>query len=245
MHPLPHHHADTALESRIAQEMPSPDLFITMADTLKLLSDPVRLHLFWILCHLEECVMNLAALLDSTSPAVSHHLKLLKDAGLIDSRRDGKEVYYRAVQNPMTELLHRMMEELAQLPCPQASHMTCRATGQVLHSVNEKTIRQIHDYLIAHLDQRITIEDLSREFGMNPTTLKATFKECYGCSIAAHVKEHRMEAAAARLRDTDESIGQIAQSVGYISQSKFSAAFQEYHQCLPLEYRRTSRKQSL
>ncbi len=44
----------------------------------------------------------------------------------------------------------------------------------------------------SNLDRRITIEDLSRQYLMNPTTLKAMFKSVYGTYLAAHVKEHRM-----------------------------------------------------
>ena len=62
----------------------------------RLLSDAGRVRIFWLLCHCEECVVNLAAMVGMSSPAASHHLRQLKDSGLIISRRIGKEVYYRA-----------------------------------------------------------------------------------------------------------------------------------------------------
>lgn len=101
----------------------------------------------------------------------------------------------------------------------------------------EETIRKIHDQLTQHLDQRVTIEELSHQHLMNPTTLKAVFKSVYGTSIAAHMKKHRMEQAAEYLQNTDMSIAEIAQAVGYDSQSRFGAAFKEYYQMLPREYR--------
>ncbi len=73
---------------------------------------------------------------------------------------------------------------------------------------------------------------------MNPTTLKTIFKSVYGTSIAAHMKEHRMEQAAKLLRETGLSIAEIAGCVGYDSQSKFTAAFKEYSGKLPKDYRR-------
>ena len=73
---------------------------------------------------------------------------------------------------------------------------------------------------------------------MNTTTLKRCFKQVYGETIAAHIKKHRMEAAAALLRKTDDDIASIAQAVGYESQSKFTAAFKEYFGALPKEYRK-------
>ena len=99
-------------------------------------------------------------------------------------------------------------------------------------------VREIHDRLTGQMGERITIEELSRQYLINPTTLKAAFKSVYGASIAAHIKEHRMEQAAKMLRESDMSIAQIAQAVGYDSQSKFTAAFKAFFQVLPREYKK-------
>ncbi len=101
-----------------------------------------------------------------------------------------------------------------------------------------RIVRKIHDQMIQHMEQRITIEDLSRQYLINPTTLKAAFKSIYGTSIAAHIKEHRMEQAAKMLRQSKMSIAEIAQAVGYDSHSKFTAAFKAYFKVLPKEYRK-------
>ena len=99
-------------------------------------------------------------------------------------------------------------------------------------------IRQIHDYLLQNINHRITIEVLSKQYLMNPTTLKSVFKAVYGDSLATHMREHRLEKAAILLTETNNSISQIAKAVGYTSQSRFSTAFHEVYQMLPLEYRR-------
>ncbi len=99
-------------------------------------------------------------------------------------------------------------------------------------------IREIHDRLTGQMNARITIEELSKQYLINPTTLKTAFKAVYGNSIAAHIKEHRMEQAAKMLRESDVSIAEIAQAVGYDSQSKFSAAFKAVFKVLPREYRK-------
>ena len=98
-------------------------------------------------------------------------------------------------------------------------------------------IRKIHEQLTEHMGQRFTIETLSKQYLINPTTLKTMFKSVYGTSIAAHIKEHRMEKAAKLLRETSLSIAEIAESVGYDSQSRFTAAFKEYSGKLPKDYR--------
>ena len=99
-------------------------------------------------------------------------------------------------------------------------------------------IRQIHEQLLSNLDRRITIDELSKKYLINTTTLKNIFKAVYGTSIAAHIKEHRMEHAAKMLLDTTESIAVIANAVGYDSQSKFTSAFKEAYHVTPREYRK-------
>ncbi len=98
-------------------------------------------------------------------------------------------------------------------------------------------IREIHEQLIMHMDQHFTIEDLSKQYLMNPTTLKAVFKSVYGTSLAAHIKEHRMKHAASLLRETNLSIAEIAERVSYDSQSRFASAFKKYCGKLPKDYR--------
>ncbi len=99
-------------------------------------------------------------------------------------------------------------------------------------------IREIHNRLIQEMEKRITIEELSKQYLINPTTLKTAFKSVYGTSIAAHIKEHRMKKAAEMLRESNMSIAEIAQAVGYDSQSKFTAAFKTFFQVLPKDYKK-------
>jgi transcriptional regulator, ArsR family len=113
---LPHDHHSAAEET--FDHMPAPEAFEISADLFKLLSDPTRIRLFWILCHCEECLLNLSVMMNMSSPALSHHLKLLKACGLIVSRREGKEVHYRAADNEQAEALHHVIERVAEIACP-------------------------------------------------------------------------------------------------------------------------------
>ncbi len=108
-----------------------------------------------------------------------------------------------------------------------------------------ETIRKIHDQLLQHMEQRITIEELSKQYLINQTTLKNVFKSVYGTSIAAHIKEHRMRQAAYMLTKSNMNIAEIAQAVGYDSQSKFTTAFKAYFKVLPREYRKNKTKQNI
>ncbi len=115
---LPHDHGNTNIEELLCK-MLSNESFKELSELFSLLSDSTRLRIFWILCHSEECVINLSAIIGMSSPAVSHHLKQLKTAELITSRRDGKEVYYKAADTECAKLLHSMIEALASLECPE------------------------------------------------------------------------------------------------------------------------------
>ena len=113
---LPHDHGQD-MEMKLSH-MPGHEEFNIIANMFKLLGDSSRVRIFWLLCHCEECVMNLSAMVQMSSPAVSHHLKLLKATGLITSRREGKEVYYKAADTDLTCQLHDMMEQMVKITCP-------------------------------------------------------------------------------------------------------------------------------
>ena len=227
---LPHQHEDASHLHELEEYLRRTEYFQTVALVFRQLSDANRVRLFWLLCHCEECVVNIAAMMDMSSPAVSHHLRILRDSGLLTTRRDGKEVYYHAADTAQARLLHELIEQVMDVACPQ-----WRAEAEQV-----RLIREIHDYLLSHMDQRITIEGLCHLYPINPTTLKEVFKDVYGTSIAAHLKEHRMEKAARLLRETDASMAEVARRVGYESQSKFTAAFKDQYGCLPTMYRKMS-----
>ena len=227
---LPHDHGEQKHAENLHRELMNVEHFGAVCEIFKQLSDPTRVRIFWLLSHHEECVINIAAMLEMSSPAVFHHLKTLTDSGLLVSRRDGREVYYKTADSELTRLLHELVEQVMQIACPEKT-VDYQAS-------QEELIRNVHHYLVEHLSERVTIDALARQFLMNPTTLKQVFKRTYGETIAAHMKRHRMEAAAGLLLQTQDDIAAVAQAVGYESQSRSSAAFREEYGVLPTEYRR-------
>lgn len=115
---LPHQHTHTAKAEKLTGQLSRIEDFQTVAEVFKQLSDPSRVRIFWLLCHCEECVINISALVDMSSPAVSHHLRQLKTSGLITARREGKEVYYKAADTEESHLLHRSIERMMAIACP-------------------------------------------------------------------------------------------------------------------------------
>ena len=118
---LPHDHGQP-IEQKLGG-LPSPEGFQMVADLYKQLGDPTRLRIFWLLCHCGECVINISSLVGMDGPAGSHHLKQLKAGGLIVSRREGKEVYYKAADTRQVQLLHGMIEALMAITCPSPRGM--------------------------------------------------------------------------------------------------------------------------
>ena len=116
---LPHNHHQI-FENK-SEAIPKTRDFQTVADIFKQLGDGSRIRIFWLLCHCEECVINLSSLVDMSSPAVSHHLRLLKNSGLIISRRSGKEMYYRTADTELAQVLHHTIEKLGKITCPESS----------------------------------------------------------------------------------------------------------------------------
>lgn len=113
---LPHDHGQE--DEKVLSRMPELEKCQQTAEIFKLISDGTRLRILLLLCHCEECVSNIAAFMDMSDPAVSHHLKLLRRSGLVVSRREGKEVYYKLADTPMAELVHHACEEMLQITCP-------------------------------------------------------------------------------------------------------------------------------
>ena len=132
---------------------------------------------------------------------------------------------------PRIKVLELLLYLVQMEPVPQ-NRLTEYPAEQI------EIVRMIHDRFIQHMERRITIEELSKQYHVNPTTLKAVFKAVYGSSLAAHIKKHRMERAAELLRETDMSVAEIAAAVGYESQGKFTAAFKNQFAALPTAYRK-------
>ncbi|HTY31057.1 metalloregulator ArsR/SmtB family transcription factor [Mycobacterium sp.] len=91
----------------LVREPLSADAAIQLATKLKALSDPVRLRLLSIVASHdggEACVCDLSTGIELTQPTISHHLKVLRTAGLLDSERRASWVYYRVNRTVLRQL---------------------------------------------------------------------------------------------------------------------------------------------
>ncbi len=103
------------------------------------------------------------------------------------------------------------------------------------------TVRAIRTYLVEHLDQRITLPELSTRFEISLTTMKQNFKTVYGDTIGSYIQSYRIQKAMYLLQETNQSIVEIAGQVGYQNASKFSEVFRQFTGAAPSEYRKIPR----
>ncbi|MEU4697419.1 ArsR/SmtB family transcription factor [Nonomuraea dietziae] len=92
-----------------SQEQPSSAQVETAVEAFRMLSDATRLRLMWLLSSSEYDVGSLAQALDVARPSVSQHLAKLRLAGLVETRREGRRVLYRARDSHVRALIHEAL----------------------------------------------------------------------------------------------------------------------------------------
>ena len=99
-------------------------------------------------------------------------------------------------------------------------------------------VKAVNEYISTQFMKRITIDSLSDQFDIPTSTLKRCFKGVYGTTIHHYLKECRINAAKRLLQESDQSILEIANAVGYENGSKFTSAFKEAPGVTPSAYRK-------
>jgi len=103
-----HHHPD---KISLGKAVLWPDAETErISQLLKLVAEPSRLRLLQVLIHEEVCVCDLAEILDMTPSAVSHQLRLLRGAGIVKPRREGKTIWYKLTDLDVRNLLVHLEE---------------------------------------------------------------------------------------------------------------------------------------
>jgi ArsR family transcriptional regulator len=82
------------LIEKVRGVLPTPEILSLLADFFKVFGDPTRIKILSSLAESEMCVCDIAYLLNMTQSAISHQLRVLKQARLVKNRKEGKVVYY-------------------------------------------------------------------------------------------------------------------------------------------------------
>lgn len=79
---------------KVKTKMPEEETLYDLAELFKVFGDSTRIKILWALDESEMCVCDIATVLNMTQSAISHQLRVLKQAKLVKNRRDGKVIYY-------------------------------------------------------------------------------------------------------------------------------------------------------
>ena len=102
------------LVAQVQSALPDDDTLSRLTDLFKAFADGTRIRILYVLFEAEVCVCDLARLLGMTQSAVSHQLRILKQARLIQSRRDGKTGCYSVADDHVATLLRQGAEHISE-----------------------------------------------------------------------------------------------------------------------------------
>lgn len=106
-------HEDVA--RKVKNKMLNDDILFDIAEVFKIFGDSTRMKIIYALKLSELCVCDLAFITNSTQSAISHQLRILKQAKLVKSRKDGKVVYYSLKDDHVIKLFQIGREHVEEL----------------------------------------------------------------------------------------------------------------------------------
>ena len=108
------HKGHTERVESIRELMPREELLYDLAELYKVFGDSTRIRILYALFESEMCVCDIAELLGMTVSAISHQLRVLKNAELVKSRRDGKTVFYSLADDHVRLIINQGMEHICE-----------------------------------------------------------------------------------------------------------------------------------
>lgn len=103
-------HAD--IIEKVEGTLPDVELLYDLAELFKVFGDSTRIRILYALFESEMCVCDIGALLNISQSAISHQLRVLKQAKLVRHRREGKIVYYALADNHVKTIIHQGMSHI-------------------------------------------------------------------------------------------------------------------------------------
>ena len=97
---------------QVEPDMPEEEKLYDLAELFKIFGDTTRIRILYVLFEAEMCVCDIAEVLHMTQSAISHQLRLLKQAKLVKNRREGKTVYYSLADDHVRTIIDQGMEHI-------------------------------------------------------------------------------------------------------------------------------------
>lgn len=98
--------------AEVGKRLPDEEKLFALADLYKIFSDSTRIRILYVLFESELCVCDIAHLLGMNLSAISHQLRILKQARLVKYRRQGKTVFYSLADDHVHSILGQGMEHI-------------------------------------------------------------------------------------------------------------------------------------
>ena len=107
-------HAHSDLIERVNENMPDEEILYEIAELYKIFADSTRIKILYVLFEAEMCVNDIAQLLNISTSAISHQLRILKQAQLVKFRREGKTIFYSLSDDHVRTILNQGMEHICE-----------------------------------------------------------------------------------------------------------------------------------
>lgn len=102
------------LVKQVLNAQPNDEVLYDLADLFKMFGDSTRIKILYALFESELCVGDISSILNISQSAISHQLKLLKDAKLVKFRREGKVIFYSLDDDHVRTILSMGMEHIGE-----------------------------------------------------------------------------------------------------------------------------------
>lgn len=105
---------NTQIIDRLKNEAPAEEVVEKLSDVFKVFGDATRIKILWALFDNEICVYDIAQRLGMTQSAISHQLRVLKQARLVKARRDGKNTFYSLDDEHVKRIIEQVMIHISE-----------------------------------------------------------------------------------------------------------------------------------
>jgi YesN/AraC family two-component response regulator len=130
--------------------------------------------------------------------------------------------------------------ECQRVPEPPTSETVKQADPQPFFPTSPK-LGEVFDFIEANYHQPITLHNVAKAVGYSPAYLTDLVRRQTGQTVQRWIIKRRMAAACSLLLETDQSVNQIAEAVGYNDKNYFFYQFRQYHGMTPQMWRKTQR----
>ncbi len=170
---MPAHNHEKTLAA-VREQMPPDELLCNLGEFFKVFGDPTRIKILYSLFESELCVCAIAELLGMTQSAISHQLKVLKDAKLVRSRREGKTVYYSLADDHVSLIIgqgynhitegERIMRKTFMMEDLDCAHCAAKMEDGIrkLEGVSEVAVNFLAQKMIIEADEE-RFDDIMKE----------------------------------------------------------------------------------